>query len=246
MSLNPLAPVADYPTMLNRIFWFTTASAVGAVWLLRTHLPAIDAALATVDLAVASGLGRELPAPGGTLLPALVLGIATRIFRLHARAADLLGIREYFDVEVLLAELAEGAGFDLSALEAGQLQSARHRLMRRTFYDFVGGPRAVVDRLLVEQALDAWSWFWIGVESAILWTATGLGLIAAHEYSAGFGAVAAAILASALVLPALHGECRRFGAAQVRAILADEARTQLIRAAFAELLQPKVASRKAA
>ena len=28
MPLNPLAPVTDYQSMLNRIFWFTTAAAL--------------------------------------------------------------------------------------------------------------------------------------------------------------------------------------------------------------------------
>src|SRR6186997_2351432 len=99
MSRNPLAPVTDYQSMLNRIFWFTSAAAMAAIWLLRVNVPALDAQLSQVDFAVALGGGKPLPTPAGTLLPALAIGIATRVFRLHARLSDWLGIRETFDIE---------------------------------------------------------------------------------------------------------------------------------------------------
>jgi hypothetical protein len=53
MPLNPLAPVADYQTMLNRIFWFTSASALVAVWMLRIYLPGLDRLLREIDFTVA-------------------------------------------------------------------------------------------------------------------------------------------------------------------------------------------------
>ena len=57
MPLNPLAPVTDYQSMLNRIFWFTTAAALAAIWMLRLHIPALDALLSRVDSRV--GVGRR-------------------------------------------------------------------------------------------------------------------------------------------------------------------------------------------
>ena len=45
MSLSPLTPVTDYQSMLNRIFWFTTASALVGVWMLRLDIPRLDALL---------------------------------------------------------------------------------------------------------------------------------------------------------------------------------------------------------
>src|SRR5687768_2004552 len=85
MPLNPLAPVTDYQSMLNRIFWFTTATALAAIWFLRHHIPALDESLSKVDFAVAVGAGKVLPTPAGYLLPALAVGIAAHIFRLHTR-----------------------------------------------------------------------------------------------------------------------------------------------------------------
>lgn len=246
MSLNPLAPVTDYPSMLNRIFWFTAASAGAAVWLLRVCVPAVDGALRPLDDAVAAGLGRELPTPGGTLLPALAVGIATRVFRLHARASDWLGIRECFDIDVILAEFASRAGPDPPDLDRAELRRARHDLMRRCFYAYVSGPNSAVDRVLTEQALDAWSWMWVGVEGAIVWTVAALGLIAGQAYPTGFRTLAAALGFAAVILPAVRRQCGRYGVAQVRAILADPARAAAVRAALQEAVAPAQAARRAA
>src|ERR1700743_1556981 len=88
MSFNPLAPVVDYQSMLNRIFWFTTVCALVSVWMLRMNNAALDAWLRQIDFNVEFVGSKTLPMPGGYLFPALVVGILTRIFRVHARISD--------------------------------------------------------------------------------------------------------------------------------------------------------------
>ena len=83
MSINPLAPVTDYQSMLNRISWFTTASALVAIWILRLYIQALDELLHKIDFTVEFGGTKVLPMPGGYLFPALAVGILTRIFRFH-------------------------------------------------------------------------------------------------------------------------------------------------------------------
>jgi hypothetical protein len=234
VPLNPLAPVTDYQTMLNRIFWFTTACALAATWLLRRHVPGIDAALLQLDAAVADR-ASGFPVSGGTLLPALVVGIATRVFRLHARVSDWLGIRESFDRDVIIGEFAEALGIDLEPIGEAILHRERSRLMRTVFYPHVSSAHPAIDRVLVEQALDAWSWFWIGIEASVLFTLTSFGLIAGGAHRVGFQVLAAALAFEAFGLPAMRGQCRRYAAAQVRAILADPQRAATARGAFAEL-----------
>ena len=65
MSLNPLTPVTDYQSMLNRIFRFTSASALAAVWMLRMKLPTLDAQLQQVDFTLEFGGDKIVPIPGG-------------------------------------------------------------------------------------------------------------------------------------------------------------------------------------
>jgi hypothetical protein len=246
MPLNPLAPVTDYQSMLNRIFWFTTASALVAVWMLRLHVPRLDESLSTIDVAMSLGGEKALPTPGGYLLPALAIGIATRVFRLHARVSDWLGIRECFDLEVIIGGLANKLAVDLEPIGKERLQKARHVLMRKAFYPFVSSSHPQIDPQLIHQALDAWSWFWVGVEATLLFTLTAFGLIAGGAYRIGFQTLSIVLALAALGLPALRSQCKRYAHAQVRAILAHPTRAAAVRAALEELAADGTGRRLAA
>jgi len=149
MSLSPLTPVTDYQSMLNRIFWFTTAAALAGVWMLRLYIPPLEALLKQIDFTVAFGDDKILPIPGGYLLPALAVGMTTRIYRLHARISDVLALRECFDVDVIIAEFGTQLGIDLTTIPEHELLAHRHQIMRRAFYPFVTGPQPAIDHGLV-------------------------------------------------------------------------------------------------
>jgi hypothetical protein len=246
MSLNPLAPITDYQSMLNRIFWFTTAAALIAVWMLRLYIPTLDLLLKKVDFSIAFASDRILPMPAGYLLPALAVGMLTRVYRLHARLSDLLGIRKCFDVDVIIAEFADQLGFDVKLVPEERVTECRQDLMRRIFYPYVSGPQPQIDPQLVQQALDAWSWFWIGLEATLVFIVTGLALVASRKYEIGFETLGAIALFAANGLPTIRKQCRRYALAQIRAILADPTRAATVRAAFADLLHEPFSVRRAA
>ncbi len=246
MSFNPLAPVTDYQSMLNRIFWFTTAAALGAVWLLRQYVPGLEGQLGRIDFAVQFGGERVMPIPGGYLFPALAVGLSTRVYRLHSRISDWLGIRERFDIDVIIGEMAERLGIDLTLMSEEQINERRTHFMRAAFYAYVSGPRPQVDPQLVHQALDAWSWFWIGVEASLLFVLTGLGIVAASDYQIGLQTIGASLAFAAIGLPLMRAQCQRYAVAQVRAILADASREAAVRDAFDELTGVQVRIRRAA
>lgn len=246
MSFNPLAPVTDYQSMLNRIFWFTTAAALAAVWLLRQYVPGLEALLSRIDFAVQFGGERVMPIPGGYLFPALAVGLVTRVYRLHGRVSDWLGIRERFDIDVIIGEMAGRLGIDLELVSDEQLAERRTQFMRTAFYAYVSGPQPRIDPQLVQQALDAWSWFWIGVEASLLFVVTGLGLVAASEYRVGLQTIGAALAFAAIGLPLMRAQCQRYAVAQVRAILADAGREAAVRAAFGELVGVQLRIKRAA
>jgi hypothetical protein len=246
MPLNPLAPVTDYQSMLNRIFWFTTASALAGVWLLRLHVPGLEVKLSTIDFALAFGGDKVFPVPAGYLFPALAVGLLTRVYRLHARISDWLGIRERFDIDVIIGELANRLEIDLSLIDEQRIVERRAAFMRTAFYAYVSGPRPQIDPQLVQQALDAWSWFWIGVETSLMFVLTGLGLVAANEYRVGLQTIGAALAFAAIGLPLMRAQCQRYAIAQVRAILADPRRTTAVQAAFQELTGTRAQIKRAA
>lgn len=234
MSLNPLAPVTDYQSMLNRIFWFTTVSSIAAIWMLRLYIPALDAQLDRIDFSLKFDSERAFPIPASYLLPALAIGLVARVYRIHARVSDWLEIRECFDLDVIIAELAERTSIDLSILDEEQLRTRRHAIMRNAFYAFVSPSSPQIDSQLVYQALDAWSWFWVGVEAALLFVFTGFALVAASQYAVGLQTIGITIAAAGIGLPLMRSQCERYAVAQVRAILADPNRAAAVRAAFGE------------
>jgi hypothetical protein len=246
MALNPLAPVTDYQSMLNRVFWFTSAAALAAVWMLRTHLPELDRMLKEIDFTVAFGTDKILPMPGGYLLPALSVGILARIYRLHARVSDWLGIRECFDVDVIISQLLSQSGIDLAHVDRHELIEHRHTIMRRAFYAFVRGTQSPIDPQLIGQALDAWSWFWAGIEASIVMVLSGLVLVAGGGIQLGLETIGGTLLQAAVGLPAMRGQCKRYGIAQVREILSDPARALAVETTFTELFGRPAARRLAA
>jgi hypothetical protein len=232
--------------MLNRIFWFTTGATLAAIWWLCRHVPAWDAWLRQIDFAVAFGDEKSLPVPGGYLLPALGVGILTRIYRLHAHISDWLGIRECFDVDVVITEFADQLAIDLSHVEHNELVAQRHAVMKNAFYPFVSGPQPQIDPQLIQQALDAWSWFWIGIEATCIFLITGLALVAGSSFIAGAQTIGGTIIVAAIALPAMRSQCQRYAIAQVRAIVADPARAAAARNAFAGIASEPPTVRMAA
>jgi hypothetical protein len=246
MAINPLSPVTDYQSSLNRIFWFTSAAALGAVWLLRKHIPAVEGFLSRVDFELQTGAGTLLPIAGGYLIPALAVGLVSRIFRIHSQLGHWLGIRERFDIDVILHELARRIDLDLENISEDDWLTHRYDLMRKAFYQFASSRSPQIDEHLVHQALDLWSWFWIVLETAVLFVVTGLALVAVGQHEVGLATFGAAIAGPVVTLPMIRLQCKRYAIAQVRAILADPSREALVRQAFALLTPQQPTFRRAA
>lgn len=246
MALNPLAPITDYQSTLNRIFWFTTAAALGAVWLLRHYLPAVEEALSRVDFELQTGAGKLLPMPGGYLIPAVAVGLMSRIFRIHSQIGHWLGIRERFEIDVILKELAMRVGVDVDLIPEEQWVEQRYDLMRNGFYHFANTRAPQIDEHLILQALDLWSWFWIVLEAAFVFVVTGLVLVALQVHEPGLMTFGGALVVGVIGLPAIRFQCKLYAIAQVRAILADPAREAMVREVFASLGAKTVPRRRAA
>jgi hypothetical protein len=232
MALNPLAPVTDYQSLLNRIFWFTSVAALGAISLLEANVPTIRAALVSFDQALAAGFVEKLPIRASYLLPALSVALLARVFRLHGQLSHWLGISEQFDAKIIMPEFARQLGVDPVTIPEQQWLDHRQEVMRQAFYRFTSSDSPGIDRHLIHQALDLWSWFWAGLQSAVVFSLTSFILIATQSYRAGSATLGITLLLTAFGLPAIRHSCRRYAIAQVNAILADPARAEAVRQAF--------------
>jgi hypothetical protein len=180
------------------------------------------------------------------LIPALAVGIVSRIFRIHSQLGHWLGIRERFDIDVILRELGRRVGVDIDAVVEDDWLAHRHDLMRKAFYQFATTRSPQIDEHLVHQALDLWSWFWIVLEASVLFVVTGFALIASGVYEPGLLTFAGALLMATVGLPAIRLQCKRYAIAQVRAILNDPDREAIVRQAFTVLHDQRYVVRRAA
>jgi len=118
--------------------------------------------------------------------------------------------------------------------------------MRHGFYRFVGGSEPQIEKQLIHRALDLWSWFWIGLEASVVFVLTGFAWTAFGLHQQGLIVILSALGSAAVGLPIIRSECRRYAIAQVRAIVADPARAELVRRAFEPLLSKRQSLPRAA
>jgi hypothetical protein len=232
--LNPLAEVTDYHTMLNRIFWFTTASAVIGTVLLRSFVPNIDAALAYLDVKI-EVYGIKIPL--GYVVPGLLIGLLARIVRLHDRISDILGIRRRFDVTFILEPLARAVG--ISQKDVSNVKSRRSELMGAAFYRYASSRNPQIDKHLICEALDWWSWYWVVVESGTVLSIVAIALFFAKAWWAGGLVLATCVAAFCVALPFFKHHCSRYADREVQEILSDSSRKDEVRKQMKSALSSK-------
>jgi hypothetical protein len=234
MSFNPFGAVTDRLQMRSKIALFTLLIALAAVWFLRKQLPPLDHVLKAFSIEVDVIGGLSLPL--GTLLPALTVAVLSYAFELHDKLSDLLGIRQRFDVNKILLPMAMEVGVDFSGCRGRLLITNRRSLMRRTFYRYVSGDptQSTIDTHYVHQALDAWAWYWIFLEGAIIAAITALFLLIEGKLKATFLAAGAGVVFIVLVV-LMRPTCARRARDEIDAILDDENRKKYVRRVFCEL-----------
>lgn len=234
MSLNPLTQVTDYPSMLNRIFLFTAISSSVATWMLRNHFPWFNDQLKFLDINVDLPFVKEITVLG-YLLPGIAVAFFARAIRLHDRISDFMRIRERFEVNEILRPLAEQCGVPIGNLSLDLVRAARRRLMGRVFYKYTSSTTPKIDRHLINEALDWWSWYWSIIESLAVFVAAGVTLLFAHPMWHGWAVLSGCLVVAVIALPFFRAHCARYAADEVYAILAEETRKGQVLKAFSAL-----------
>ncbi len=216
--------------MLNRIFLFTVISSAIAVWLLRAHFPILDQHLKHLDVKVNLGIVKEVNL--SYLIPAILVAVLARIVKLHDRISDLLRIRARFDVRRILVPLAHGIGLKAEKRELSKIWENRRVLMRKAFYPYASSTDPKIDKHLIYQALDYWSWYWVLVESLVVWIATAVALLFAKEFVLSLSIFGGCVLVFAVMHPIIWCQCIRYAQDEVDAILADNSRKDEVKKAF--------------
>jgi hypothetical protein len=158
----------DYSHILARVWVANLLTGTGAIWLL---LNSSAAARAGLDWAARSLTLASHPEWTSVWFAAGIAGVVSVLSgaaKLHDRISHVLGLRQRFDVQYILKPLAEGAGIEVDDEVEAVIVRRRHILMERTFYEYTGDDRVTIGTHLVQSALDAWGWFWVCEEAAVV------------------------------------------------------------------------------
>ncbi len=232
--MNPFSQPKNYDEMLTKIMTYTFCTSLALVALVAHNWPFLwnflHPSWLTFDI---EPLGLKNIPPSYVIL-AFLISFAARVSKLHNRVSNLLGIRERFDINEILAPLAAGAGvlFDLKLREKCVAQ--RSQIMPAVFYKYASSTKPVIDEHLIWRALDTWSWFWICIETIVVAAVALIMLISIGQYKIGAW-IGIAVFVGTLIATQINRACTSAAHAQVREILTDGQRRNEIGASFRAL-----------
>ena len=222
--------------MLNKIGLFTFLEAVGLTIAVGQCVPRVGRFLDSIGAHV-KVFSIDLPLLA--VLPAVVLALVSRIFRLHDKLSDLFRIRKNFDVFRILLPLALAVGCAPAPNMVEALQVHRKRIIARTFYRYASFEDPKISKAAVLSAIDVWTWYWILAEFLFL-----LGLTTSVFISFGyFGPAAYSLVAFSLLsltFSTYFSVCGKKVDYQIDEIVSDSKRVEQIRGEFASLLKTDV------
>ena len=129
----------------------------------------------------------------------------------------MLRIRERFDLDKIILPLAAGCDVPVNTVKKYKLRTSRGDLMYPVFYQYVSSTDPKIDRHLIFQALDWWSWYWVVVEVAVAVTLTGF-LLFFSSPTTGVALALTSLTLTPIVLRFLQTHCSRCAKAEVREI----------------------------
>jgi hypothetical protein len=209
--------------MLNKIAASTFFVAIGGLVLLRYQFASVRSLLDPLSLPIPLGSGFSLPL--GMVLPALLLAVLGRMFKLHDRISDVFLIRQRFDISEILLPLAIGSGASLNTDQIRRIRKDRESLMYKVFYKYASSTpgKALIDSHYITMALDQWCWYWIVLEATFL----AFVLAATFSLTARYllGDIFLSVVLGALVfMQLLRKLCSDYALQEVDAILQQPAR----------------------
>jgi len=224
--------VKDYSEMLNRIFVSTLVISLGVVALLRQQIAWMDVLLGKVPGDSVKIPSIDIVVPLGTLIPAIVVAILCRSFRLHDVLSDAFRIRKRFDIEEILKPMTLLTTGPLKRKQLEAISACREQLMSAAFYRYASSrAESTIDKHLIEMALDRWSWYWLVVEGACLAFLASIILLAAMKFTMASVLLLCVIMALG-VLKGLRYYCSTHAREEVYAILSDPQRCSEVKGVF--------------
>jgi hypothetical protein len=232
-----LSQPKNYPEILKKLAIFALYETYIITFILRSD-PAVNTFLTGIETSGAFGnVVKIIPFLAVINLSGIAIAILVAIlsltFQFHDRISDALGIRKVFDLKYILIPLATKVGIKVTKELEAKIVRRRVELVHAVFYRYATSSEkdCIVDKHYIGQALNAWSWFWVFVETS---TYFSVGAIVAFIVSADSIAVGFLLVVALSILIAIIQRQRlpNYTRPEIDQILGDKDAPLAIRARF--------------
>jgi len=227
----PKLTVCDYREMLRKLSAAAFFVTLSCVYILRSRIAVVDQLFDSLDVTPPIE-AYSLHVPFGTFVVAFAFAVLSESIKLHDKISSVLSIRAVFDVRWILIPMALLSGSTVERSRFDRIATDRTRLMNDVFYKYASSAKqADIDIHLITQALTAWSWYWVCVESLVFLILTAAMLWWFGDWVAT-ALVLAVMLAVIAIMNIFRSDANKYAEAEVSVILSDEVRRKAVKSVF--------------
>ena len=167
----------------------------------------------------------------------LFIGIAEHIFKIHDKISTLLGIRNRYDKKVIAARILDICTIkrNIETLNSSEVKM----ILSKAFYKYASSTNPVIDQHYVNLAINEWCWYWIALDTLVLFLVIGV-LFLVIKWSWLNLLVVLAILAFLLLMMKLiQLQVKAYTTEEIKAIFSDKEREDEIKKELKDALSCK-------
>ncbi len=161
----------------------------------------------------------------GVYLP-LLIGIIEHVFKIHDKVSTWLNIRERYDKKVIINGMAEDCNVNLNATKINKKQYSE--LMSKTFYRYASSTKPEIDPHSILLTLNEWCWFWITIDTTLLFLSTGICFLILKCSLHNLIMVTTILIILVIVLYLIKKQAETYTKQEIKAILSNSERKKEI------------------
>lgn len=167
----------------------------------------------------------------------LVISISEHIFKIHDKLSTILGIRSRYDKNIIAAKILDICKIkrNIEKLNSSEVQM----ILSKAFYKYASSTNPVIDQHYVNLAINEWCWYWIALDTSVLFLVIGI-LFLIIKWSLLNLLVVSAILAFLLLtMKLIQLQAKVYTIDEIEAICSDKGRKDEIKKELTDALSCK-------
>lgn len=167
----------------------------------------------------------------------LLIGITEHIFKIHDKISTLLGIRSRYDKKVIAAKIIDICKIkrDIEALSPSEVK----KILSKAFYKYVSSTNPVIDEHYINLAINEWCWFWIALDTLILFFVIGVLFLIIKWSVLNLIVVLGILLFLMLIMKLIQLQAKVYTIDEIEIIFLDKERTEEIKKELKDALSCK-------